>query len=293
MIRNVTPMSQVKNEMKLDAFSKHEDGFPILNFRAEFRWKTAGSISFMLCYRREPNVIRGIGWLDVHETSEEWRRIKMRICLHHNYVKFADHQAVVFQICTALEIPIDSYEANFISPLKQMSHDTGCDHEFISYGAPYESDDNPWDDRDSVSPLDVISRETAFGMILAAFPAFRLKIDGVKRLGISKMLGDQFLDCRETLSLADAVECALKENDQSQLRRLFDVLEKLVVFGDEYTRNASLNGLFERLQREETGFALEPYMLPKTLAAWKRTAEERKRWGINSIAEAGDRTLPD
>ncbi len=55
-------------------------------------------------------------WLaDVHETSDEWRRVKMRICLDHKYVKFDECQTVINRICEELEIPQDSYEATFIS----------------------------------------------------------------------------------------------------------------------------------------------------------------------------------
>lgn len=275
--------------MKLDAFSNHDDGFAILNFRAEFQWKTSASISFMLCQRTAPNVRRGFGWLDVHETSDEWRRIKMRICLDHNYIKFADCQTMVKAICENLDIPNDSYEATFISPLKQFSYDTGCDHEFVSYGPPNEPDDNPWDDRNGVSPLDVITRETAFGMILAAFPDFHRRIDKSERSRLMKDLGEQFLDFGETFELADAIEFAANGNEENQLRRLFDLLEKLAIFGDDYTRNASLVRLFELLQqRKAIADKLKPLMLPATIQKWDETAAEITKWGNNAVNRSGE-----
>ena len=72
----------------------------------------------MFCYRSAPNLVRVFGWLDVHETTDEWRRIEMRICLDHNYVQFADCQTLVREGCTNLEISDDSYAATFISPQK-------------------------------------------------------------------------------------------------------------------------------------------------------------------------------
>lgn len=275
--------------MKLDTFSEHDDGFAILNFRAEFQWKTSSSISFMLCYRTAPNVVRGFGWLDVHETMDEWRRFKMRICLHHKYVKFADCQAVVKAICKALEISDDSYEATFISPLKQFSYDTGCDHEFVSYGPPYPPDDNPWDDRDGISPLDVISRETAFGMVLEAFPDFHRRIDKSDRSRLMRDLGEQFLDFSETFELVDAIADALNRSDQNQLRRLFDVLEKLAIFGDDYTRNASLVRLFELIaQHDAIADKLKPLMLPATVKKWDETMAAMTKWGNQAVNRSGE-----
>ena len=234
----------------------------------------------MLCYRSEPNVIRGFGWLDVHDTNDDWRRIRIRICLQHDYLRFGDHDAVVRTICDQLSVPNDSYEATFISPLKQISVDTGCDREIVSYGPPYQPDDNPWDDRNGVSPLEIISRESAFGMLLAAFPGFHKRLDREKQSMLSKMTGEHFLDCRETLSLVDAIEFAVKNSDQPQLRRLFDVLEKLVVFGDDYTRNASMTRLFELLQQNDMiARSLKPFALPKTLEKWTMTAAEMAHWG--------------
>ncbi len=250
--------------MNFAAYSKHDDGFAIQNFRAEFRWKTSSSISFMLCYRSAPNVVQGFGWLDVHETTDEWRRIKIRICLYQNYLLFEDCENVVKTICEQLSLPNDSYEATFISPLKQISFETGCDHEFVSYGPPFEPDDNPWDDRDGVSPLEVISRASAFGMLLNAFPEFHKRLDGEKQFGLSGLFGEHFLDCSETFVLVDAVESIVRQKDESQLRRLFDVLEKLVVYGDDYTRNASLTRIFELFQGNEfLAKNLKSYLLPK------------------------------
>ncbi len=239
--------------MKLEAFSKLDDGFPILNFRAEFCWKTASSISFALCIRPAPKVRRVFGWLDVHETSDEWRRVKMRICLDHKYVKFDECQTVINRICEELEIRRDSYEATFISPLKQISYDTGLVEEFVSYGPSYKPGDNSWDDRDGVSPLDIISREKALGMVLSAFPDFRREMDGVAVSEVSKIIGEQFLGSCEVSALTRSIENALKENGHDALRRMFEVLEKLVVFDDEYTRNASLKGLFEDWHRTALG----------------------------------------
>lgn len=136
-------------------------------------------------------------------------------------------------ICENLEIPDDSFEATFISPLKQFSYDTGCDDEFVSYGPPYEPDDNPWDDRDGVSPLEIISREKTFGMILAAFPDFHRRIDKAERCRLMKDLGSQFLDFPATLELVEAIEFAINGNEENQLRQLFELVEKLAIFGND------------------------------------------------------------
>jgi len=270
--------------MKLCAFSKCDDGFEILNFRAKFQWKTSASISFKLCHYTSPNVVIVFGWLDVHETSDEWRRIRMRICLNHKYVRFADCQTMIKTICAALEISDDSYEATFVSPLKQLSYDTGCAHEFVSYGPPVLPNDNPWDDRDGVSPLEVISRETAFGMLLEAFPGFHRRIDESDRTRPMRDFGEQFLGGIETLELVEAIAHAVNRDDQNQLRRVFDVLEKLVVFGDEYTRNASVVRLFELLaQRDAIADKLKPLMLPSTLKKWEETIAAMTKWGNKAV----------
>jgi|GEM_PF-6796713 len=275
--------------MKLDAFSKHDDGFAILNFRAQFQWKTSASISFMLCYRTASNVVRGFGWLDVHETSDQWRQFKMRICVDHKSVRFADCQTMVNAICKELEISDESYEATFISPLKQHSYDTGLDHEFVSYGPPYPPDDNPWDDRDGVSPLDVIPRESAFVMILKAFPDFHRRIDESDHSRLMRDFGEQFLDFSETFELAEAMAHALDRSDQNQLHRLFGVLEKLAILGDDYTRNASLVRLFELLaQRDAIADRLKPFMLPVTVKKWDETTAEMTKWGNKAVNRNGE-----
>lgn len=275
--------------MKLYAFSQRDDGFAILNFRAEFQWKTPASISFMLCHRTSPNIIREFGWLDVHETSDEWRRIKMRLCFDHNYVRYADHHTMIKTICAALEIPDDSYEATFISPLKKISYDTGCDHEFVSYGPSVPPDDNPWDDRDGVSPLAVISRETAFGMILEAFPDFHRRIDEANHPRLMKDFGEQFLGYSETFELVNAIAHAVNYGTNNQLCRLLEVLEKLAVFGDEYTRHASLVRLFELLsERDAIGDKLKPLMQPATLKNWEEITAAMTKWGNKSINRSGE-----
>ncbi len=73
--------------------------------------------------------------------------------------------------------------------------------EFISYGPSYKPGDNPWDDRDGVSPLDIISREKALGMVLSAFPDFRREMDGVAVSEVSKIIGEQFLGSFEVSAL--------------------------------------------------------------------------------------------
>lgn len=265
--------------MNLDAFSKHDDGFAILNFRAAFEWKTAASISFRLFTCRDATVQSVFGWLDVHDTNEQWRRIKMRICLPHTIVKLHDCRTVIDTICENLDIPSDSYEASFISSLKQCSFETEGYQEFVSRGAPYKADDNPWDERDGVSPLDVIHREEAFGMLLEAFPDFHERVDGIKRNSLMKKLSEQFLGLRETRALADAIDLAIANDSKAQLRRLFELLEKLVVYGDYYTRHASITRMFEFLQqRESLGDELFEYMHPKTREKWNQTAEEMVRW---------------
>ncbi|MCM2375261.1 DUF7674 family protein [Aporhodopirellula aestuarii] len=137
--------------------------------------------------------------------------------------------------------------------------------------------------------MDVISRETAFGMILAAFPDFRRRIDKSERSRLMEDLGEQFLDFGETFELADAIEFAANGSDENQLSRLFDVLEKLAIFGDDYTRNASLIRLFELLQqRKAIADKLRPLMLPVTIKKWDETAAEMTKWGNNDVNRSGE-----
>ena len=114
-------------------------------------------------------------------------------------------------------------------------------------------------------------------MLLEVFPEFHRKVDGVKRFGIMKSLGEQFLGFRETFELADAIESALQQEDRPQVRRLFDLLEKLVLYGDDYTRNASISRLFELLlQRHGVVPELEQFLLARTREKWNKIAAEMK-----------------
>ena len=57
------------------------------------------------------------------------------------------------------------------------------------------------------------------------------------------------------------------------------VFEKIVVFGDDYTRNASIPRVCELLQKNALlAQSLKPYMLPKTLEKWTKTADAMARW---------------
>jgi hypothetical protein len=274
--------------MSFDTFSKHDDGFAILNFRAQFQWKTTGSISFALRSDPSSNAVVGeFGWIDVHATNDDWRRIIIRVCLPHSYLQYADCLKVVDRICEQLSLPTDSYKATFISPLKQFSFDNGFTRDFVSQGPPSEPDDNSWDDRAGVSPLEIISRESAFGMLLAAFPEFHHRVDREKGFDFFRGI-EAFLDCSLVFVLVDALKDVVKKNDEPQLRRLFDVIEKLVVFGDDYTRNGTLSRAFELIHQSDIlARTLASYMLPKTLEKSTKVKEEMEHRGNNPMDRSG------
>lgn len=249
--------------MDLTIFKELGDGFPVRDFFASFCWKSESSISFHLCHRPEPRVFIGIGWLDVHETNDQWRRFKMRICLAHDCVKYADCESLIREVCQHLSIPNDSYQVTFVSPLKQALFDTGIAYEFVSYGPKQDPGDNSWDDRAGISPLEIISRSAALGLLLAACPAFHRKADSIQPFH-----GELFLNYAATIALVDTIEELMQLNDREQLCKLFDTIEKLVVYGDEYIRYASLTRLFESLQqRNLIASNMQTLMHPKTREA--------------------------
>jgi hypothetical protein len=53
--------------MRSDRFTRISDGFDILGLRAQFRWRTPGSVCFHIC-RPYPELRAwaAVGWLDVH-----------------------------------------------------------------------------------------------------------------------------------------------------------------------------------------------------------------------------------
>jgi len=263
--------------MNHEKFADKGDGFEVHGLRVELNWKTANSISFELCHHRSSKVRQVFGWLDVHETNEKYRRVKMRLCLEHNYLKLEEHVSFIETVLDQLALSHDSYEATFISPLKHMIHQTSDAMEFISYGLPGPPGDNYWDDREGISPLEVIPREKGFGMLLEAFPEFHRHLDGIERNYLAEVFGAQFLGTREMFALIGALESAFLEGDHHHPQRVFDVLEKLAIYGDQYTRHASLPRLFEMLlQRGDLAQKLKPLMLEKTLAAFNETVIHRK-----------------
>lgn len=264
--------------MNHEKFSEKGDGFEVCGFRIELDWKTPDSISFSLCHHPASNVRYTFGWLDVHQTDEKCRRVKMRFCLDHNYLKLKDHREVIEAVCDQLSLPHDSYEVTFVSPLKQTSWQTSDCMEFVSYGPPFDPEDNHWDDRDGISPLEVIHRDEAFGMLLEAFPEFHRQVDSAKYRGERHQIGDQFLGVRNTFHLVDALEAAYRDDDPPQLQRVFALLEKLTTYGDEYTRNASLVRLFERQLQMDLAQKFVPYMQEKTLGLFNKTAAEYAEW---------------
>lgn len=262
--------------MNHDKFSQPGDGFEACGLRIEMEWKMPYSISFQICRRIKPNITNVFGWLDVHETNEKCRRVKMRICLDHEYLKYAHQVELVEAVCDQLSLSKDSYDANFISPLKNTSVWTSDALEFVSYGPPYPPDDNPWDDRDGISPLEIIPREKAYVMLLETFPEFHRRMDESPHRDFMRSLGSlEFLDSSQSGFLTDAVEAELLAGQQSRLGRVFALIEKLVVYGDDYTRHASLTRFFETiLQRDGLANALEPFMQERTLAAFQKVKIE-------------------
>ena len=265
--------------MEHDRFKSSSDFFEFAGIQFRFNWKTNASISFELCVgKEESRIIQVLGWVDVHDTDNE-RRVKIRICVNHNHLKFAQLSTLIDKICGELGLPNEAYDASFISPLKQMSFVSESMCEFVTYGE-CDPEDNGWDDRGGISPLDIIERERAFGMILEVYPEFHAAIDETKRPKFLSQLGEQFLDIGETMTLARCLKKTIATGDYGKLESVFELIEKLVVYGDEYTRRATLTRLFECLQNDN-GYEkfgpddFKPFMKSQTMVKWTEVSNER------------------
>lgn len=266
--------------MNHEKFSQKGDGFAFRGLRIEMEWKMPLSISFQICQHTEPNYRHVFGWLDVHETNEKYQRVKMRFILEHKYLRYAHQAELVETVCDELSLSKDSYDASFISPLKHISLWSSDTPGFISYGPPCPPDDNPWDDREGISALEVIPREKAYVMLLEAFPEFHRRMDADPHGEFMRSLGGmEFLDSSNSGFLIDAFEAELLDGEPSRLERVFALIEKLVIYGDDYTRHASLTRFFEMVVgRDGLKEKLKPWMQEKTLAALEKVKIESSRW---------------
>ncbi|MEL7498872.1 MAG: hypothetical protein AAFN77_14790 [Planctomycetota bacterium] len=204
--------------------------------------------------------------------------MKIRLCVDHSCLKFEQLETLIDKICAELGLPNDAYTATFISPLKRMSIQSESMCEFVTYGES-DPEDNGWDDRGGISPFEIIERERAFGMILEIYPEFHAAIDETGRPKFLSQLGEQFLDIGETMTLARSMKKTIEAGDHNKLESVFALIEKLVVYGDEYTRRASLTRLFECLHNDHGYERLgpedfKPFLKPQTMVKWSEVSAE-------------------
>jgi hypothetical protein len=116
---------------------KHGDGFAVLDLVAEFRFKTASSLSFELGTKGdriqlpgmdEPWVLGSgrvfsvIGWLDAHHPCGGPHRLQLRVGLPDRYACWESMRDLVPQVKAALGLPAaESYHISLVGLSQQTS----------------------------------------------------------------------------------------------------------------------------------------------------------------------------
>jgi hypothetical protein len=118
----------------------------------------------------------------------------------------------------------------------------------------------------------VITRESLIPLLVEASPtfaptwsAFQAKWADQPPLPHYVVLGD----------FARHMVALLTTSDETTLKRIFAVIERLEVDGDRYVREASTIGLLEGLQNVSLHECTKPeqferFLLPKTARSWKK-----------------------
>ena len=118
----------------------------------------------------------------------------------------------------------------------------------------------------------MITRELLIPLLVEASPtfaptwrAFRDKWADRPPLPHYVILGD----------FARHMAALLAASDETTLKRIFAVIERLEVDGDDYVREASTVGLLEDLQNANLHESTKPeqferFLLPKTARSWKK-----------------------
>lgn len=103
-----------QEEVEIDTTRwKDGDGFPLLDLIAEFRFKSASTVSFELGYSDRPDrpgegrLVSIIGWLDAHHPCDGVHRLQLRIGLPDRYASWESMRDLVPQVKAALELPPD------------------------------------------------------------------------------------------------------------------------------------------------------------------------------------------
>jgi len=131
---------------------KHGDQFPVLDLDAEFRFRSASSLSFelgKLVGRDSPRLpemgdepwkflLEGgpvrvvLGWLDAYHPCEGHHRLQLRVGLPDRYVSWESLRDLVPQVVAALGFPADEPYHVLLAGLSQQMSTEEPQSEFVS-----------------------------------------------------------------------------------------------------------------------------------------------------------------
>src|SRR5262245_52991506 len=135
---------QGKPEILMDTSRwKKEDKFPVLDLVADFRFKSASSLSFDLAapitrdsprppelgdenldwlFDRGSTVLFVLGWLDVHHPCDGIHRLQLRVGLPDRYVSEESMRDLVPQVLTALGLPAEETFYLYLAGLSERTY---------------------------------------------------------------------------------------------------------------------------------------------------------------------------
>jgi len=228
------------NKYRLDAIDFHD-------WRIFYCQKSSQHISFAV----EDKENEVFGWIDVFEFDGGEADTQIRVSIPHTKIKFEDLRTMIDIVCDAIDIEDDVRDIHCQSPAKgfHLMSEKSLEGLTISTG-PMAPDQNGWDENPNVLLSEVIDRQTALGMM------YRVLLDD-ENDARTRRRKDFFLQFSSARKIASLLTDLLNRADDERLREFFELIERLYIYGDNYTRNNSLR--FLHLMISKRLWAITPF----------------------------------